>query len=183
MLTLIIELLILGHVAALFRIEMGAGVNSDDQELLDQFITRFGGGAIFDPTNTTANEALRKIVTLTFVVASYFLIVPFSIYMVFRSAAPPSHETSFMRFFMLYAYSMAIFIPVAGLYTVLIDFARAQWLLLLLSFAFATYFLFKETIEVSKRTLTFDAYRRTAAAVALSTALFCLLLRYYFIAI
>lgn len=121
--------------------------------------------------------------TLTFIVVSYFLIVPFSIYMVFRSAAPPSHETSFMRFFMLYAYSMAVFIPAAGLYTIFMDFARVQWLTMILAIGFASYFLFKETIEVSKRSLTYAAFTRTAGAVVVSTALFSLLLRFYFLAI
>lgn len=180
--TLVVELIILGHVAALLKIEMSPD-DKLDPELLDQLALRFGGSAAFDVSKINANETLRKIVTLTFVVVSYFLIVPFCIYMVFRSSAPPSSETSFMRFFMLYAYSMAVFIPAAGLYTLLLDFSRAQWLMLVLAFGSASYFLFKETIEVSKRTLTFELYQRTAGAVGLSTLLFCLLLRYYFIAI
>ena len=176
-----VELLILGHVAALLKIEMSP--DNSAQEMFDELASRFGVSAAFDFTKINANEALRKIVTLTFVVASYFLIVPFCIYMVFRSAAPPSHETSFMRFFMLYAYSMSVFIPAAGMYTLFLDFVRAQWLMLMIAFASASYFMFKETIEVSKRTLTYESYRRTAWFVVLSTALFCLLLKYYFIVI
>jgi hypothetical protein len=54
---------------------------------------------------------------------------------------------------------------------------------MILAIGFASYFLFKETIEVSKRSLTYAAFTRTAGAVVVSTALFSLLLRFYFLAI
>lgn len=104
----------------------------------------------FDPTSVNANESLKKIASLTFLLTCFFTIIPFSVYMLFRSSGPPSNETSFLRFFMLYAYSMAVFIPAAGLYTLAIEFYRVQWLILLIATGCASYFQFKETIEVSK---------------------------------
>ena len=94
----------------------------------------------FDPTSINANASLRKIVTLTFVVASFFTVVPFAVYMLFRSSSPPNDEISFLRISMLYAYSMAVFIPAAAIYTAAIGFSRVRWVVLAGAFASTSYF-------------------------------------------
>ena len=126
---------------------------------------------------------MSKIITVTFIVISFFTIVPFSVYMVFRSNAPPSPEISMMRFFMLYAYSMAVFIPAAGLYTLFLEFWRVRLCILLAACAMATFYQFKETIDVGKKYLTFESYKKLSGCVVASTALFTLLLRSYFIGV
>lgn len=167
--TLVVEFLILGNVANLLTIELGennANKGTNPPTLL----------------NMNSNDSLRKIVTMSFALTSFFLLVPFILYMVFRSRCPPSAEISFMRFFSVYAYSMAVFIPVTALYTV-IDFNRVRWLLLASGFALASYYQLKETIEVGMKYLDFDTFRRTACFVLASTLMFCLLLKFYFIGI
>lgn len=105
-------------------------------------VSRFGSGTLsyFDPTSINANESLKKIITLTFIVVSYFAVVPFAVYMLFRSSSPPSDEISFLRIFMLYAYSMAVFIPGAAIYTAAIGFSRVRWVVLIGAFACTSYF-------------------------------------------
>ena len=93
---------------------------------MEQIVKRFGSSSSlkFDPTNINANESLAKIIQLTFIIAVYFTLVPFSVYMLFRSSGPPANDTSYLRFFMLYAYSMAVFIPGAALYSLAIQYSR-----------------------------------------------------------
>jgi len=143
MFTLIIELLILGHVSNLLRIELGFGTQStNDRDIVDQLVSRLGSGTLgyFDPTSINANESLKKIVTLTFIVTSFFTIVPFAVYMLLRSAGPPQDDNSFLRIFMLYAYSMAVFIPGSALYTAAIGYSRVRWVVLIGSLLLASYF-------------------------------------------
>ena len=153
--------------------------------MIDQIVNRFGASSIvrFDPTNLNANESLKKIASITFIIAAFFSLVPFGVYMLFRSSGPISNETSFIRFFMLYAYSMAVFIPAAGLYTLALEYYRVQWVILLGATACTSYFQFKETIDVSKNYLTFENYKRLSASLVATTIVFSLLLKYYFIRI
>lgn len=60
--------------------------------------------------------------------------------MLLRSAGPPNDDNSFLRIFMLYAYSMAVFIPGSALYTAAIGYSRVRWVVLVGTFLFASYF-------------------------------------------
>jgi len=110
--------------------------------LIEQIVKRYGSSSSlkFDPANINANESLAKIIQLTFIITAYFTLIPFSVYMYFRSQGPPANDTTYMRFFMLYAYSMAVFIPGAAIYSFAIQFYRVQWLCLAASVGLASYF-------------------------------------------
>ena len=106
---------------------------------MDKIVNRYGVWG-FDPTNINANQSLNKIASLTLIISAFFTLVPFSVYMMFRSSGPQSNETTFIKFFNLYSYSMAVFIPAAGLYTLALEYNRVQWVILLGAAACSTYF-------------------------------------------
>ena len=90
--TLIIELLVIGHLSKLLNIEMGWGGTSDmasaDKVLIEQIISRYGAAnpLLFDPSNANANEALTKVLRVAFIVIAYFLLVPLAITLTFASS-------------------------------------------------------------------------------------------------
>lgn len=92
--TLIVELLVLGHLASVLRIELGFGQDrlqsEADKKLADLIVSRYGGkggnSMIFDPTSANANAALTRIVRVTFIVAFFFLAVPLGTHLTFLSA-------------------------------------------------------------------------------------------------
>ena len=187
MITLIIELLIMGHVTHLLRIELGYGQSSGqpeaDQELVGAIVARLGGGkaALFDASAANANAALSKIMTLAFLITLFFTVVPLAAYFTFRSSGRISDETSYTRLIQVYGYSMAVFIPIVAVYSAMSPFHRVQWVLLLAGAALASFYQYKEMIEESKRFLTYSTFRKLAGGVLFSTLLFVWLLRFYFI--
>ena len=55
---------------------------------------------MFDPTTINANAALKNIIKVFGIVFSFWLVVPFAVYLVFMSSlngAPRSYETSWRR--------------------------------------------------------------------------------------
>ena len=90
--TLIIEILVLGHLSKLLNIEMGWGGVDDmveaDKELIETIVKRFGGAnpLLFDPSSATANEALTKVIRVAFIVIAYFILVPVAVALTFASS-------------------------------------------------------------------------------------------------
>ena len=77
---------------------------------------------------------------------------------------------------------MAAFIPIVAIYSLMSPFNRVQWVLLLGGAALSSFYQYKEMIETAKRFLTFSTYKRLSVGVLLSTLLFVLLLKFYFVA-
>lgn len=103
MFTLIVEMLIMGHIVKTLRANMGFGIGSSqdsaDSMLVEQVIERYGGvgSMVFDPSTANANQALKSIMRVFFLVFFFFAFVPFATYLVFISSlngAPRSYETS-----------------------------------------------------------------------------------------
>ena len=143
---------------------------------------------MFDPTIISSNEALGKIIKLTFLVVSFFTLVPLGCYLVFKSQAVSSSgtsavDTSYTRLSSKYSYCMFPFVPMALIYTIMLPFSRVRWVILLATVALSTYYLYKETLTLGKQTLTYSTYKTMAACVTTSTVLFALLFKYYFISI
>ena len=94
MVTLVVELLVLGHLASVLRIELGFGQNSAqrdaDQALAELIVSRYGGkggnSMIFDPSSAISNAALSRILRVTFIVAFFFFVVPLGTHLTFLSA-------------------------------------------------------------------------------------------------
>ena len=78
--------------------------------------SRFGA-YVLDPAEIMANESLAKVIKLFFIVLMFFISIPFAAYLTYRSSGPVTNEISFMRLFQVYAYSMAVFIPMTIAYT------------------------------------------------------------------
>ena len=188
MITLIIELLIMGHVSKMLQIELGYGINSEqaaaDKELVDAIVQRFGGSnslGVFDASKSNANAALSKIMTLSFLMVLFFSLVPLGAYFTFRSSGKTSEDISYSRLIQVYGYSMAPFIPIVALYTLMSPFNRVQWMLLFCAGALTSFYQYKEMIETSKRFLTYSIYQRLVLAILISTFLFILLVKFYFV--
>ena len=116
---------------------MGLGDASKDTDLLDSIVKKYGSSTavLFDPTIISSNEALGKIIKLTFLVVSFFSLVPLGCYLVFKSQAVNSTgtsavDTSYTGLFSKFSYSMFPFVPMAFIYTIMLPFNRVRWVLL-----------------------------------------------------
>ena len=119
--------------------------------------------------------------TLSFLMVMFFALVPLGSYFTFRSSGKTSEDISYTRLIQVYGYSMAPFIPIVALYTLMSPFNRVQWTLLFAAGALTSFYQHKEMIETSKRFLTYSIYQRLVAGVLLSTLLFILLVKFYFV--
>ena len=186
MFTLIVTMLIMGHVVKTLLSTTGYGLTAEqdiaDSLLVDSVIKRYGGlGEIaFDPSTANANKALKSIVSIFFLVFTFFAVVPFGTYLTYISSlegAPRSYETSWARQIQIYAYSMANFIPFSMFLVVLSPFYRAKWFLYLATVAMVSYYQYKEGIETCKKYLTYPKFVKLAAAVVISNLFFGLLVK------
>jgi hypothetical protein len=90
--TLIIELLVVGHLSKLLNIEMGwgadASMTASDKDLVQHIIQRYGSAnpLLFDPSSANANEALTKVVRVAFIVVAYFFLIPMAVTLAFVSS-------------------------------------------------------------------------------------------------
>ncbi len=153
MFTLIVMLVVMGHLSKSLRVEIGYGIGAEqslaDSLLMDQLITRYGGVGtyVFDPSTTNANIALKSILKVFFIVFFFFAAVPFAVYLTFISSlngAPRSYETSWARIIQIYSYSMACFIPGSALMVIFAPFARAKWVLTIALAGMACFYQYKE---------------------------------------
>ena len=106
MFTLIVEMVIMGHIVKTLRAHTGFGIGSTqasaDSALVEQVIERYGGVGtlVFDPSTVTANQSLKNIMRVFFIALMFFVGVPFAAYLTFISSldgAPRSYETSWKR--------------------------------------------------------------------------------------
>jgi hypothetical protein len=181
MFTLIVMLVVMGHLSKSLRVEIGYGIGAEqslaDSLLMDQLITRYGGvgTSVFDPSTTNANLALRSILKVSLIVFFFFFAVPFSVYLTFISSlngALRSYETSWVRIIQIYSYSMACFIPGSALMVILAPFSRAKWVLTFALAGLACYYQYKEQIETCKRILTYNLYRKMYIGLIFTNLLF-----------
>ena len=98
------------------------------------------GSLLLDPSAANANAALSKIMSLSFLIALFFTMVPLASYFTFRSSGKISDEISYTRLFQVYGYSMAVFIPIVVIYTMMSPFNRVQWVLLLAGGALSSFY-------------------------------------------
>jgi len=151
--TLIIEMLIIGHLSKMLNIELGWGASAElesaDKELIEKIVQRYGGVSpiLLDPSSANANEALQKVARITFIVMAYFILTPLACTLTFASShaiqtgtQKHSPEISFTRFTQTYAYSMACFIPAVALYVVCMPWSRAQMAILIAAVAMSSFY-------------------------------------------
>ena len=119
--------------------------------------------------------------TLSFLMVLFFSLVPLGTYFTFRSSGKTSEDISYSRLIQVYGYSMAPFIPIMAVYTLMSPFNRVQWMLLFCAGALTSFYQYKEMIETSKRFLTYTIYQRLVLAILISTFLFILLVKFYFV--
>ena len=143
MITIIIEMVVLGHLVRTLRAQIGYGISSDEEvkdiENLANYLKRFG----LDQDTENANSSLKSIMKTFFLVFSFFAMVPFCAYLLFMSSLqgqPRNYETSWKRLIQIYAYSMAAFIPGIAVLVLVVPFWRAKWLCMLLTVAMATFY-------------------------------------------
>ena len=92
MFTLIVVIIINGHLVKLLRSSMGFGLGTEqdlaDQLLIDDVIKRYGGVGtmVFDPSTSNANASLKAICRVFFMVLFFFAAVPFATYLTFMSS-------------------------------------------------------------------------------------------------
>ena len=145
-------------------------------------IKRYGGlGEIaFDPSTVNANQALKSIMRIFFLVFFFFATLPFGTYLTYISSldgAPRSYETSWARQIQIYGYSMASFIPFSFLLVILSPFYRAKWFFYLVTVGIVSFYQYKESIETCKRYLTYSKYVKLAVAIFIANLLFGLLVK------
>lgn len=188
MFTLIVMLVVMGHLSKSLRVEIGYGIGAEqslaDSLLVDQLVARYGGVGtyVFDPSTTNANIALKSIVKVFFVVFTFFAAVPFAVYLTFISSlngAPRSYETSWARLIQIYGYSLAVFIPGSALLVLLAPFARAKWVLTFALTGMACFYQYKEQIETCKRFLTYSLYRKMYISLVIVNFIFALVVKMF----
>ena len=145
-------------------------------------IARYGGVGqlVFDPTTINANAALKNIIKVFGIVFSFWLVVPFAVYLVFMSSlngAPRSYETSWRRQIQIYGYSLAPFITCTILFVILSPFYRAKWILTLVTVGMTTYYQYKEQIETCKKYLTYSKFVKLAIGLIIMNFMLGILIK------
>lgn len=120
--------------------------------------------------------------TMSFLIALFFVGVPFAMYMTLRSQNTGAMPITYSHLVQIYAYSLFCFIPTGFLYTIFWPYSRFRFFLLSGAVTCSCYYQYKETLEVGRKYLTYNVFKRLAAGTITSTVLFALLIKVYFIA-
>ena len=108
-----------------------------------------------------------------------FLVNPFVAYLVFKNKG--AIEVTYTNLLHVYGYSLAVFIPLAIINSALIPLNRLRIFLLLAAGAISLYYIYKETKEYITKYIDDQTLKYIGCYIVGSTALFLILVRYYFL--
>jgi hypothetical protein len=126
-----------------------------------------------------ANYTLNKVFKTAFVMTFLFFCNPFIAYLVFKNKG--AFEVTYTQLLQVYGYSFTIFVPVAVVYIIAAPLYRLRLFILLVSGAISVYYLYKETKDFITKYFDDNTLRSFGIYIGISTSLFLLLFRYYFI--
>lgn len=162
--TLVIELCILGHLTGLIKLHSTLDPTAPsyvNSTLLAQY----------------ANNSLSKMFKTLFLITLFAVVTPFISYISFKNKG--ALEVTFVQMLQIYGYSLVGFIPLALVSVALPGFYRLKIVLLLATGACSLYYTYKETIETAQKYFDHQTLKYYAYYITAQLAVFMLSFRYY----
>jgi hypothetical protein len=171
-LTLIIEFCILGHMIGALKLQslLTSGDTLQSQYQNEDLLAKF------------ATQSMSKLFKIAFLVVLMFLLNPFIAYLIFKNRG--AIEVTYIHLLQIYGYSLAVFVPLGFVHCLIYPLSRLRLLLTIAAAGISMYYVYKETREFVVKYLENSDdgtlwYMKVYTAV--STCVFALIFRYYFL--